>query len=190
MIVEESWLMSQRLTLISVSFFQISTTSAVFEVSQFCHSLLKLPVTCHSLTADSTRKLVNFTLTLVDRCHTNNISFTSLTHCVLMLGRKHPEVMYTIKLKVFGPVTGRSEQTVQTQITLLLKEQSDEGLHCLPVHLHSLTASCILKSNFSIFRTVTVIVLGDPIFRIFMVIATVTLLKFPFYSEMFHLNKA
>ena len=25
-------------------------------------------------------------------------------------------------------------QTVQTQIRLLLKEQSDQGLHCLPVH--------------------------------------------------------
>ena len=25
-------------------------------------------------------------------------------------------------------------QTVQTQIKLLLKEQSDQGLHCLPFH--------------------------------------------------------
>ena len=29
-----------------------------------------------------------------------------------------------------------SEQTVQTQIRLLLKEQSDQGLHCLLFHLH------------------------------------------------------
>ena len=29
-------------------------------------------------------------------------------------------------------------QTVQTQIRLLLEEQSDEGLHCLPFHLHPL----------------------------------------------------
>ena len=29
-------------------------------------------------------------------------------------------------------------QTVQTQIRLLLEEQSDQGLHCLPLRLHSL----------------------------------------------------
>ena len=35
--------------------------------------------------------------------------------------------------------TDRSEQTVQTQIRLLLEEQSDHGLHCLLFHLHHLT---------------------------------------------------
>ena len=29
-----------------------------------------------------------------------------------------------------------SEQTVQTQIRLLLEEQSDQGLHCLLFHLY------------------------------------------------------
>ena len=32
--------------------------------------------------------------------------------------------------------TERSGQTVQTQIRLLLEEQSDQGLHCLLFHLH------------------------------------------------------
>ena len=32
--------------------------------------------------------------------------------------------------------TDRSGQTVQTQIRLLLEEQSDQGLHCLQFHLH------------------------------------------------------
>ena len=32
--------------------------------------------------------------------------------------------------------TDRSGQTVQIQIRLLLEEQSDQGLHCLPFHLH------------------------------------------------------
>ena len=32
--------------------------------------------------------------------------------------------------------TDRSGQTVQTQIRLLLEEQSDQGLHCLPFHIH------------------------------------------------------
>ena len=34
-----------------------------------------------------------------------------------------------------------SRQTVQTHIRLLLKEQSDQGLHCLPLHLPILTLS-------------------------------------------------
>ena len=32
--------------------------------------------------------------------------------------------------------TDRSGQTVQTQIRLLLEEQSDQGLHCSLFHLH------------------------------------------------------
>ena len=32
----------------------------------------------------------------------------------------------------------RAGQTVQTQIKLLLEEQSDQGLHCLQFHLHIL----------------------------------------------------
>ena len=32
--------------------------------------------------------------------------------------------------------TDRSGQTVQTQIRLLLEEQSDQGLHCLLFHVH------------------------------------------------------
>ena len=34
--------------------------------------------------------------------------------------------------------TDMTGQTVQTQIWLLLKEQSDQGLHCLPFRLHRL----------------------------------------------------
>ena len=34
--------------------------------------------------------------------------------------------------------TDRSGQTVQTQIRLLLREQSDQGLHCLLFHLYLL----------------------------------------------------
>ena len=34
--------------------------------------------------------------------------------------------------------TDRSEQTVQTQVRLLLEVQSDQGLHCLPFRLHRL----------------------------------------------------
>ena len=34
--------------------------------------------------------------------------------------------------------TDRPGQTVQTQIRLLLEEQSDQGLNCLPFRLHRL----------------------------------------------------
>ena len=43
-------------------------------------------------------------------------------------------VLYTVKTLIFR--TDRSGQTVQTQIRLLLEEQSDLGLHCLLFHLH------------------------------------------------------
>ena len=37
--------------------------------------------------------------------------------------------------KILRIRTDRSEQAVQTQISLLLMEQTDQGLHCLPFHL-------------------------------------------------------
>ena len=43
--------------------------------------------------------------------------------------------------------TDRSQQTVETKIRLLLKKQSDQGLHCLPFHQHLLDAlmHCYIK---------------------------------------------
>ena len=41
---------------------------------------------------------------------------------------------HTVLIQSFQ--TDRSGQTVQTQIRLLLGEQSDQGLHCLLFHLH------------------------------------------------------
>ena len=43
-------------------------------------------------------------------------------------------------LCVFSEFWPESEQKVQTPIRLLLKEQSDLGLHCLPFCLHPLEA--------------------------------------------------
>ena len=42
--------------------------------------------------------------------------------------------MITIMILNFR--TDRTVQTVQTQIRLLLEEQSDQGLHCLLFNLH------------------------------------------------------
>ena len=42
----------------------------------------------------------------------------------------------TVIILNFRTDTCRSGQTVQTQIRLLLEEQTDKGLHCLLFHLH------------------------------------------------------
>ena len=57
------------------------------------------------------------------------------------------------QMKVVGTVmiisfrTDVSGQTVQTQIRLLLEEQSDQSLHCLLFHLHFLEAFLCSKAN-------------------------------------------
>ena len=54
--------------------------------------------------------------------------------------------------------TNGSGQTVQTQIRLLLEEQSDQGLHCLLFHLHLLESFLCCKANlFLEFRVITAI---------------------------------
>ena len=44
----------------------------------------------------------------------------------------------SITIMILSFWTDMSGQTVQTQIRLLLEEQSDQGLHCLPFRLHRL----------------------------------------------------
>ena len=44
----------------------------------------------------------------------------------------------SITVMILSFRTDMPEQTVQTQIRLLLEEQSDQGLHCLPFRLHRL----------------------------------------------------
>ena len=43
--------------------------------------------------------------------------------------------------------TDRPGQTVQTQIRLLQKEQSDQGLHCLPFRLYRLDSLVYSKAT-------------------------------------------
>ena len=66
----------------------------------------------------------------------------SLSHC-----HSFNQSAYLVKCKYTCPLTtvmilsfqtDRPGQTVQTQIRLLLEEQSDQGLHCLPFRLHRL----------------------------------------------------
>ena len=44
--------------------------------------------------------------------------------------------MYTYTVMILNFQTDRSGQTMQTQIRLLLEEQSGQDLHCLLFHLH------------------------------------------------------
>ena len=63
---------------------------------------------------------------------------------VLIGVKKNEDVFITISVIAVNTVmilsfwTDRSGHTVQTQIRLLLEEQSDQGLHCLPFCLHRL----------------------------------------------------
>ena len=51
--------------------------------------------------------------------------------------QKHPVPPTTkITIMILHLQTDRFGQTVQTQIRLLLEEQSDQGLHCLLLNLH------------------------------------------------------
>ena len=63
-----------------------------------------------------------------------NFSKIPLTNVYLSMCKKI--VLLTVIILNIG--TDRSEQTVQTQIRLLLKEQSDQGLLCLLFCLHLL----------------------------------------------------
>ena len=60
---------------------------------------------------------------------------------------------YTVMILSFQ--TDRPGQTVQTQIRLLLKEQSDLGLHCLQFPLHLLDPFLKVKPPCSTFRVIT-----------------------------------
>ena len=64
--------------------------------------------------------------------------------------------------------TDRSGQTVQTQIRLLLEEQSDQGLHCLRFRLYHLDYSMV-EPHSSNFRVIIKKFLGVRIFRKFTV---------------------
>ena len=82
--------------------------------------------------------------------------------------------------------TDRPGQTVQTKIRLLVEEQSDQSLHCLPSRssliwvctvCHSVcivwTHYSMVKPHISNFRVITTNVLGVRIFRKFTVIRVV-----------------
>ena len=61
---------------------------------------------------------------------------TDLHFCVTDIARLQSESRITVMFLSFR--RGMPGQTVQTQIKLLLEEQSNQGLHCLLFRLHRL----------------------------------------------------
>ena len=90
---------------------------------------------------------------------TSNIKLESL---LLLLPKRS-----TVMIQSFR--TDRSGQTVQTQIRLLLEEQSDQGLHCLLFHLH-LEVKDQGRTISLNFRVLTVKLVGVRKFRNFTVL--------------------
>ena len=75
-----------------------------------------------------------------------------------------------------------SEQTVQTQVRLLLEEQSDQGLRCLPFHLHLLGALLCGEAAMFKFQGHCSKFLGVRVFRSF----TVTTRMIQLYTRTFY----
>ena len=76
-----------------------------------------------------------------------------------------------------------SEQTGKTQIRLLFREQSDQGLLCLSFYLHLPDALPHCKTKLVNFRTTMVVAFGVTIVRIFMVVEIEFTDKMIFYRE-------
>ena len=68
--------------------------------------------------------------------HDNNADFDKS----LQSRKNHHRCTFVYTVQILRIGTDRSKQTVQTKIRLLLKKQSDQGLHCLPFHQHLLDA--------------------------------------------------
>ena len=81
----------------------------------------------------------------------NNVNSLNITQKLLKVGSKlHRKCNTQVELgsNIFSGIrdtvmllrfqTDMPGQTVQTQIRMLLEEQSDQGLHCLPFRLHRL----------------------------------------------------
>ena len=78
----------------------------------------------------TTVQLIHYIMTDAFRSSMNVVAILDIFDCVL-----------GVTVMILNFRTDIPGQTVQTQIRLLLEEQSDQGLHCLPFHLHRLDSS-------------------------------------------------
>ena len=124
-----------------------------------------------NLCADcSCKSLISYLLP-TDLCLVEYISVlateSSFLYKVHVFKQQHKEVILTVIILSFR--TDSSVQTVLTQIRLLLEEQSDQGLHCLPFRLHLLDALLYRQPLCSNFRVITANFSGVQIFKNFTV---------------------
>ena len=94
-------------------------------------------------------------------------TFNKYNDCIFILRHKLSGNLITVMILRFW--TDWSGQIVQTQIRLLLEEQSDQGLHYLQYCLHLLDALLYGKASFSSFRMITTKFSGARKFRNFTV---------------------
>ena len=112
------------------------------EPHQFQFCLLMLSGSCQTD--------VNITVN-IPGIYSNDGNLSNNVPAQLLVDREwHKEKKLLKYCKILCIGTDSFKQTVQTQIRLLLKEQSDQGLHCLPFQLHLLNA--LLHCNIKLFH--------------------------------------
>ena len=97
----------------------------------FCHEAAHIVISCGMVKYRNNVNIGMLEITVMillsfqtdKRCNNVNIGMLEITVMILLSFQ-----------------TDRPGQTVQTQIRLLLEEQSDQGLHCLPFRLHHLNS--------------------------------------------------
>ena len=101
-----------------------------------------------------TEKSLNFCFLLYVICHSSAVNkfCFDICSCVFLVVSMHFDYI-TVMILSFR--TDRPGQTVQTQIRLLLEEQSNQGLHCLPFRLHRLDSFSMVEPHNSNFRVIT-----------------------------------
>ena len=72
----------------------------------------------------------------IDKCITMPIDSHKLNSFIGLFSYMLFYFYYLFTVMTISFPTDWSGQTVQTEIRLLLEEQSDQGLHCLLFHLH------------------------------------------------------
>ena len=90
---------------------------------------------------------------------------------------RYSNTIKTLSTGTFYTGIDRCKKTVQTQIRLLLKEQSDQDLHCLPFNMYFWMHNWTEKPNFPLLWTIMIIIFRVPIFRHFMVLPCTDLWK-------------
>ena len=98
--------------------------------------------------------------------NTANIFLTIRNHVKLFLSQNIMHIFYSaVYRKNLSIRTDRTDKTGKTLIRLLIKEQSDQGFHCLSFYLLHLHIILQRKSKLSNFRIFSILISGVPVLR-------------------------